>query len=95
MKPILLFILIDFLKIKVEDPLIINSLFNHTLLYYHSNTEVLLSDKETIISKEKKQYKGIVFEFAYDLLYISFKPHYYFNDNKHNANDFDVWSRPL
>lgn len=83
--------MIDFLKIKIEDSLIINSLLNHPLLYYHSNSEVLLSDKETIVSKLKRQYKGIVFEFTNDLLYISFKPHYYFNDNKHNANDFSVY----
>ena len=83
--------MIDFLKIKIEDSLIINSLLNHPLLYYHSNSEVLLSDKETIVSKLKRQYKGIVFEFTNDLLYISFKPHYYFNDNKHNANDFGVY----
>jgi hypothetical protein len=83
--------LIDFLKIKVEDTLIINSLFNHPLLYYHSKTEVLLSDRETIASKEVRQYKGIHFEFANELLYIKFKPHYYFNDNKHNANDFSIY----
>ena len=83
--------MIDFLKIKVEDSLIINSFFNHPLLYYHSNSEVLLSDKETIVSKEIRQYKGILFEFTNELLYIRFKPHYYFNDNKHNANDFSVY----
>ncbi len=83
--------MIDFLKIKVEDSLIINSLFNHPLLYYHSNTEVLLSDKESIASKQTRQYKGIIFEFINELLYIKFKPHYYFNDNKHNANDFSIY----
>lgn len=83
--------MIDFLKIKVEDSLIINSLFNHPLLYYHSNTEVLLSDKESIASKQTRQYKGVIFEFTNELLYIKFKPHYYFNDNKHNANDFSIY----
>lgn len=83
--------MIDFLKIKIEDSLIINSLLNHPLLYYHSKTEVLLSDRETIASKVVRQYEGIHFEFANELLYIKFKPHYYFNDNKHNANDFSTY----
>jgi hypothetical protein len=85
-------ILIDFLKIKVINPLIVEYFRNHSLLYYHSNLDVLLSDRETIASKEVKQYKGILFEFEYDILYIKFKPHYFYNDNIHNANDFSIVS---
>ena len=81
---------LDFLKIKVVNPLITKYFKNHPLLYYHSNSDKLLSDNETVMSKITKQYKGILFEFDFDTLYIKFKPHYYFNDNKHNANDFSI-----
>lgn len=46
---------------------------------------------ETIKSKQIKQYNGLLFEFTQKELFIHFKPHYYFNDNIHNANDFGVF----
>ncbi len=56
----------------------------------HSNSEKLLYDNEEIKTVEKKQYKNIIFEFSKYALYIHFKPHYYFNNNLHNANDFSI-----
>ena len=82
--------MIDFLKIKVTEPALIKSFEEHHLLYYHSSREHLLSDRETIINKHIRQYKGLQFEFDYNVLYIKIKPHYYFNSNHHNANDFSV-----
>lgn len=81
---------LDFLKIKVDNLSIIKYFRNHPLLYYHSNSDKLLSDKETVMAKTIKQYQGILFEFDFNTLYIKFKPHYYYNDNKHNANDFSI-----
>ncbi|WP_242133375.1 hypothetical protein [Aestuariivivens marinum] len=56
----------------------------------HSNIEHLSIDKEEVKTKRKTQYNGIVFEFTQYALYIYFKPHYFYNNNKHNANDFSV-----
>jgi len=43
-----------------------------------------------IQNKEVRMYNGILFEFTEYCLYIHFKPHYYFNNNLHNANDFSA-----
>lgn len=82
--------MIDFLKIKVTDAEVIKYFWQHELLYFHSENEKLLSDNETIKTVKKKQYKQIEFEFTKYVLYIRFKPHYYYNNNLHNANDFSV-----
>lgn len=82
--------MLDFLKIKVTDTKTINCFWFHKALYFHSESEVLLIDDETIKTKNNKQYKGMLFEFTKYALYIRFKPHYCFNDNYHNANDFSV-----
>lgn len=82
--------MIDFLKIKIVDQGLINHLWGHHLLYMHSNSEKLLYDKEEIKTIRTKQYKNIIFKFSQCALYINFKPHYYFNDNIHNANDLSV-----
>ncbi|WP_282069201.1 hypothetical protein [Olleya namhaensis] len=81
---------LDFIKIKIVDTPTILALWEHPLLYFHSKDEVLLKDKETIHTKNKKQYKGIQFELTPYCIYICFKPHYFYNDNKHNANDFSI-----
>lgn len=44
--------------------------------------------QEIVQSKLTRIYKGIFFCFHEAKLEIIFKPHYYFNDNFHNANDF-------
>ena len=80
--------MLDYLKIKVTNAKIIKYFKEHHLLYFHSEREMLLYDKETITNKYTKQYNGILFEFTKNTLYIAFKPHYYFNDGLHNANDF-------
>jgi hypothetical protein len=89
-KPNIQFPLIDFVKIKINNPKIISYLWSHSLLYFHSENEILLDDKEVIHTKQKRQYKGILFELTDYVLYVYFKPHYYYNNNIHNANDFSV-----
>ncbi|WP_179344227.1 hypothetical protein [Winogradskyella ursingii] len=80
----------DFIKIKVSNNDLKQYFWSHSLLYFHSDSEILLFDNETIHTKHKKQYNGILFEFTKHALYIYFKPHYYFNNNLHNANDFTI-----
>lgn len=59
------------------------------LLVWHDKKETLSHfDFEVIQSKETKTYNGILFCFHTNKLEILFRPHYYFNQNKHNANDF-------
>lgn len=82
--------MIDFIKIKVTDAKVIQHFWQHHLLYMHSNSEKLLYDNEVIKEVQKKQYKNVIFEFTHYALYIHFKPHYYYNNNLHNANDFSV-----
>lgn len=80
--------MIDFLKILITDKVVINELNNNPLLIWYNKKDSLKSDYEVIQSQTTKIYKGIYFCFYSEKLEILFKPHYYFNDNKHNANDF-------
>jgi len=94
--------LIDFLKIFTSDLNLIHKVYNNPLLsdysvYQKDNKHFDIVPNEFNQATETKQYKGIYFCF-YERkntkginntkLEILFKPHYYFNDNKHNANDF-------
>ena len=84
--------MIDFLKLDTEDKSIINYFRTNPLLEYMSNENIFNRyDPEVLNTKDKFQYKGIIFCFySNKRLKISFLPHYYFNDNLHNANDFTV-----
>ncbi|MDX1278383.1 hypothetical protein [Oceanihabitans sediminis] len=82
--------MIDYLKLKVTNNDLIKHLWSHPLIYFYSEKETLLNDKETIHTQTTKQYKGIYFYIENKILYIKFKPHYYFNNNLHNANDFHI-----
>lgn len=83
--------MIDFLKILVTDTAFIEKIYNDDRLIFHNSREKLSHfDFETIHSKVTRIYKGILFCFNDNGLEILFRPHYYFNDNIHNANDFTV-----
>jgi len=90
--------MIDYLKILLFNSEISGGLFNNPLLENYSfnksfknnlNREVNIIKQATFI----KEYKEILFCFftkndKFTKLEILLKPHYYFNDNLHNANDF-------
>src|SRR5690606_22198110 len=81
--------MIDFVKIWVEDLDLAKRIYRNEKLFFHNRREQLSHfDFETIQAKETKQYKGILFCKYENKLEILFRPHYYFNDNLHNANDF-------
>lgn len=83
--------MIDFLKLSTNDISLINYFKTHPLLEWLSNENKFNRyDPEVINTKDKYQYKGIIFCFYTNRLKISFLPHYYFNDNLHNANDFSI-----
>lgn len=94
------FRMIDFLKILIfnrelaevlfNNPLLKNYLFNQSFKN-NLNKEVEGINQATYI----KEYKEILFCFfikndEFTKLEILIKPHYYFNGNLHNANDFTV-----
>lgn len=81
--------MIDFLKIMVTDEILINKFYLDERLTFHDRHEKLSHfDFETIYAKETKTYEGILFCFNDKGLEILFRPHYYYNGNVHNANDF-------
>lgn len=83
--------MVDFLKILITDINLISDFYNNSLLTWFSKNEKLSHfDFETIYCKETKIYKGILFCFYENKLEVLFRPHYYFNNNLHNANDFKV-----
>jgi len=85
--------MIDFLKVLVTDQILIKQINTGPLLIWHNKTERLSHfDFETVLSKQTKIFKGVLFCFYHNKLEILFRPHYYFNDNLHNANDFSIES---
>jgi hypothetical protein len=83
--------MLDFLKFTNYDHTLIEKLECNPLLSWKSESENLkYFDSEVITTKKIKEYKGILFCFYANRLDILFKPHYYFNGNLHNANDFTI-----
>ncbi len=83
--------MLDFIKFSILDNHLIHYLENHNLLeWVKSEDKRNLYDIEVIKTKTVKEFKGIYFCFYSNRIDILFKPHYYFNNNLHNANDFKV-----
>ena len=83
--------MLDFLKLQTYDLSLIEYFNTNDLLTWLCDTDKLKHlDSEVITTKKTKQYKGIYFCFYSNRLDILFKPHYYFNNNLHNANDFKI-----
>ncbi|MEA1784732.1 hypothetical protein U1E44_01390 [Arenibacter sp. GZD96] len=81
----------DFLKIIVFDKDEVQQIWNHPDLIWYDHQERLSHiDYTTIIVKETKEFKKILFCLHKNKLEILFSVHRYFNDNLHNANDFHV-----
>ncbi|MGI0105662.1 hypothetical protein [Salinimicrobium sp. WS361] len=86
---------LDYLKIFVKDKELIDKFNSDPALIWSDYREGLSHIKEEaqegiIKAKTSKVHRGIVFCFHDHGLVIYFKPHYFYNDNKHNANDFTV-----
>ncbi len=83
--------MLDSLKLSIIDISLINYLENHNLLeWVKSEDKINLFDFEVIKTKIVKHYKGILFCFYSNRIDVLFKPHYYFNNNLQNANDFKI-----
>jgi len=83
--------MIDFLKIQINDTNEIERLWARDELVFHDYKERLSHfDFETLTTKSTKQYQGILFCKFETKLEILLRPHYQFNHNLHNANDFGI-----
>jgi|GEM_PF-709129 len=94
----------DFIKLINDDASFIEQVYNSKLLSLYKKTKSksknnITEQKAFNQAKEIKVYKGIYFLFYskrlqqekhgyYTKVEILIKPHYYYNDNEHNANDF-------
>lgn len=80
--------MIDFLKLRTRCANTINALKANEQLIWAEDWEKLMRDNETIQSKLIKRLKQVKFVFYNDRLEVLMKPHYLYNNNQHNANDF-------
>jgi hypothetical protein len=92
--------MIDFIKIVITDFILVQELWATPFLYFRNEIDKLDSATGEIINKKTRQFEGITFKKephspknqkeGLERLIVSFKPHYWFNENKHNANNFNV-----
>ncbi|MDO6473604.1 hypothetical protein [Maribacter sp. 1_MG-2023] len=92
--------MIDYIQIWVTNTAEITTLWKHPLLYYKNKIEKVSKSTGEIYKKQTREFEGITFrkEPHYPTkpnegnvrIVISFNPHYWFNQNKHNANNFNA-----
>jgi hypothetical protein len=83
--------MMDYIKLSTKDQPTIEKFRNDSRLQWLSSEDKFNRfDREIINTKNKFHYKGIIFCFYPNELKISFFPHYYNNNNLHNANDFKI-----
>lgn len=82
--------MIDFLKLHTRNVEVMQYFEQHKDLFWCKDLSSLNHDRETITSKTVRTYRGIAFEFHQNALNVLFRPHYFYNDDRHNANDFSA-----
>lgn len=82
--------MLDFLKLRIYNRSLIERLNSNSKLVWFKDIETLGHDKVFINTTVLKTYKGVLFCFYADYVEVLFKPHYYYNNDLHNANDFTV-----
>lgn len=90
--------MIDFVKMIITDMKSIQKIWANPLLHFNSELLKLELNTGEILKTETKNFEGIEFslvphtpqkpEEGTERLEIRFKPHYWHNNNLHNANDF-------
>ena len=78
---------IDYIKCQLNRE-VIKHIQHHPLLEFHSRLNERTGELST--TKEAK-YKGLTFTIRINRIWISGSLHYFFNDDKHNFNDFDCF----
>ncbi len=81
--------MVDHLKVVILDLDEVARVWSNPKLIFYSHNETLNHmDWETIRTRDKKFYKGILFCKFDHKLEVLFSPHYYRNADVHNADDF-------
>ena len=92
--------MVDLIQIITKDPITVERIWSNPLL--STMLQVHKTSKRTgeIYKKDLKEYNDIIFKRephfprndkeGKQRIRIVFKPHYFFNNNSHNANDFNV-----
>ncbi|SKB35110.1 hypothetical protein [Maribacter arcticus] len=93
-------IMLDWLQFWITDHKEVLRLWDNPLLYFKENHKKRNDRTGEIFNKQTKEFKGITFRLephwpknekeGNKRIVIGFKPHYWFNNNKHNANDFTL-----
>ena len=83
--------MIDFLKILILCPETKERLLLDYRLVWVKDIAKLGYDRESVYTTKIKDYQGIVFCFYNGKIEVLLKPHYLFNNNMHNANDFGAY----
>ncbi|MBV5313194.1 MAG: hypothetical protein JZU47_07845 [Prolixibacteraceae bacterium] len=78
--------MIDYLKIAIFDPDLIDKVWNNPLLEYFSEMKKRITTDE-ITQTKKKSYRNLIFEKHPNCLIITGSIHKFFNEGIHNAND--------
>lgn len=92
--------MIDWLQIWVTDMAEIKRLWASPLIYSKNKIEKVSKSSGEFYNKQTKEFEGITFRKephhptkpneGNEKIVIGFKPHYWFNQNIHNANDFSA-----
>ncbi len=80
--------MLDLIKFKITDVVLINTVWNNELLEYVGKSERLYIDE--IKEKQTKRYKNLYFIKHQNRLEVSGSIHYFYNDGLHNADDFYI-----
>lgn len=86
--------MVDFIKLLLIDPYLIRRLRESDLIVWKLSIIFPSPKKSCTLRIDRYEYQGIIFDFGPNdkWVKIHFKPHYFFNNNEHNANDFSVES---
>lgn len=80
--------MIDYIKIKITDSILINQVWNNPILEYDGKSEKRFNDEVRELITRK--YKNLYFVKYDNRLEIKGSIHYFFNEELHNANDFYI-----
>ncbi len=90
--------MIDFVKMMITDYKSIKNIWTNPLLYFDKDLSKVNTKTGEIEKFKTKHFEGVKFSLApyapknpkegAERLEIRFKPHYWFNKDRHNANDF-------
>jgi hypothetical protein len=80
--------MLDLIKFKITDVVLIDKVWNNELLEYVGKSERLYIDE--IKEKQTKKFKNLFFIKHQNRLEVSGSIHYFYNDGLHNADDFYI-----